>query len=189
MIRKDRKKIIHQNGIENYCFDYNKELRIYLFLCGERLSKKEYKKLQDNEKMYTYAEWKSYIRNKYIKYSINALKEFSKYLNHRGRLYSPEREFINPMVSAIVSAFISFIITQYSMMANIGSVSVAFGIVMILVVLFMGIFAGYFIVKISEIFFDNSIKENLFKDYKEIIDDIIIEKERSRKQGLTTDIQ
>lgn len=188
--RKDRKSFVHKNGIKNYSFDYNKEIRIYLFLCGERMSKREYVKLEKNEKMYTYSEWKSYIRNKCIGCPINGLKEFSRYLNHRGRVYSPEREFISPIASAMVSGIISFFVTEYSdIILGIEITSFIDYTVVVVFILFMCVVVSYFIIQISGMYHKTNIKENFFKDYKEIIDEIIIEKSKTEKTDLTTSIQ
>lgn len=174
--RKNRKSFIHENGVENYDFDFNKEIRRYLFFCGEQMTRKQWKLLKSDEKFYSYTEWKSYVKNKYSNYPVEGLREFSRYLNHRLRKTSPTREFISPCVSAICSCILTFHFTEI-FNKEFDNLTMIVGIITIFVI--AACFSSnisWLVVKISELFFDNSIKENFFKDYKEIIDSIIKEK-------------
>ena len=89
----------------------DKEFNKYLFLCGEKIKKSQWKKLDDNDKFYTYEEWETSIKNKYTVYSMKALEQFYKYLNHCQRKIQPHKEFINPYVSALFTAVMTFYIT------------------------------------------------------------------------------
>ncbi|MCI8427443.1 MAG: hypothetical protein HFJ03_07930 [Lachnospira sp.] len=109
--RNKRKSFIKANGIKNYGFDFDKEFNKYLFLCGEKIKKSQWKKLDDNDKFYTYEEWETSIKNKYTVYSMKALEQFYKYLNHCQRKIQPHKEFINPYVSALFTAVMTFYIT------------------------------------------------------------------------------
>lgn len=174
--RKNRKSFIHENGVENYDFDFNKEIRMYLFFCGEQMTREQWKLLQEDEKIYSYKEWESYVKNKYSNYPVEGLKEFSRYLNHRLRKTSPAREFISPCVSALFSCILTFYVTEIFNIGfgNLALIVGAIAIFVIAVCFFSNI--GWFVIKFAELFWNNSIKENFFKDYKEIIDNIIKEK-------------
>ena len=172
--RESRKAFFHKNGIENYFFDYNEEIRIYSFLCGEKMTKKEYLKLKDNEKLSKYAEWESYVRNKYSNYPIDGLKEFSRYLNHRMRMYYPERNFIGPVASALIAAILTLLLDNI----NLDLPSIWAFALYALIIVSLSVFICLLIIDISKMYYNNSFKENFYKDYKEIIDILIEEKEK-----------
>lgn len=177
-IRKDWKSFIYDNGKQNYDFDYSEELVIYKFLCGERITRKQYIKLEKNKELiFTYVDWEKRIKEKYSCYYIDILKEFSRYLNHRLRMNSPQKEYINSVLSAVVASIIAGVLSQQSeILAGIG-VSIYGFILELVVAVSMGIAGTYFVTKmLLGIFDDYTTKENFFRDYKEIVDNIIKEK-------------
>ena len=176
MKRKSRQNSIHERGIEQYDFDFSKEIAIYKFLCAETLTKKQKKLLLETEKFNTYEAWKNFIEDKYSNYPIEGLKEFSRYLSHQARKTTPTRELSSSFISAMFSCILTFFITKlYSEIFDYT--------VFVTIFLFFIIALAYcltipkLIVMSSELFFDNSIKEALYKDYKEIIDSIVKAKE------------
>ena len=46
--RNKRKSFIKANGIKNYGFDFDKEFNKYLFLCGEKIKKRNNERHPDN---------------------------------------------------------------------------------------------------------------------------------------------
>lgn len=171
--RKNRNKFFYENGVGNYDFNFNKEIRKYIFLCGEKMTRKQWKLLQEDEKFYAYEEWKSYIENKYSNYPVNGLREFSRYLNHMLRKTLPTKEFISPYASAILSCVLTFYVAEIS---NIGFGNSVMLVVLFIILIFLCFSIGYLVIKLVQLFWHNSIKECFYKDYKEIIDNIIKEK-------------
>ncbi|MBP3610591.1 MAG: hypothetical protein J6J42_09675 [Lachnospiraceae bacterium] len=113
--------------------------------------------------------------------SLDKLKEFSKYLNHLGRNMKPISEFANPYISAILSTFFSYIFT--SLLNDEKQKKWILEIVIYLVVLILTIIFVFLCAKmLLKLLFDNSMEENLCKDYKEIVDELIEEKENKHKE-------
>ena len=90
---------------------------------------------------------------------------------------SPQKEYINSVLSAVVASIIAGVLSQQSdILAGIG-VSIYGFILELVVAVSMGIAGTYFVTKmLLGIFDDYTTKENFFRDYKEIVDNIIKEK-------------
>ena len=169
--RNKRKSFIKANGIKNYGFDFDKEFNKYLFLCGEKIKKSQWKKLDDNDKFYTYEEWETSIKNKYTVYSMKALEQFYKYLNHCQRKIQPHKEFINTYVSALFAFIIGFGVNTLSGIDIIDEQVIARIWLVFIIIIFS------FVIKIGiRLFTNKNITYDFYSDYKEIIDNIIKEK-------------
>lgn len=174
--RTNRKNFVNKNGIENYNFDYKKEIEIYRFLCGEKMNNKQFNGLNVHEQFSTYTEWENYVANKYTNYPIDGLKEFSRYLNHKIRTCYPEREFINPMASAFISSILTFFVTEFANLSNVEATFrlIIFAVLLSAVIIFL--LLSYVMTYILKICKNNSFTENFFIDYKEIVDKVIKER-------------
>lgn len=153
-------------------------MNIYNNLCLRRVSNKELKKIDNTLKFTTYSEWKQYIYNKYKDYDKEFLSEFSRYLNQGIRNMQPIREYSTlffPIIIALATnelfkkaLEINDILSDFSALVNIV-------IGLILIFILYGTFF-YIILTISRPIWDNNIEENMYKDYKEIIDEMLTEK-------------
>lgn len=183
---KKQKRTIYTVGKENFEFDYSKEKKIYSFLWGLKIRKREVRQLLDNEKMNSHAEWCSYIHNKYKDYSDEKLKEFSKFLSQRIKTLKPHIEISNITVPIMMTLIIDSIFELLTDLAITDSTenivlfaSTFWGLfIALLVLLFV------FVMLISNVispFWDNNIEELLLTDYREVIDNLIKGKEENKK--------
>ncbi len=170
-------------GKSRYKFEFNLEKNIYSNLCLCRIKKKELKKIENKLKFTTYSEWKHYIYNKYKDYDKEFLSEFSRYLNQGIRNIQPGREYLNlaiPIILTIVfTEFIERILEINNILSEFPLLICVIMIPILLIILFVPFF--YFIWNTLSPVWDNNIEENLFKDYKEIIDEILKEKLKQEK--------
>ncbi|MBR5596651.1 MAG: hypothetical protein IKW30_04500 [Lachnospiraceae bacterium] len=187
---KKQKRNIFTIGKENFEFDYSKEKKIYSFLWGLKISKKEEKELLDNEKMNTHAEWSSYINNKYKDCSDEKLKEFSKFLSQRIKTLKPHIEISNITVPIMITLIIDSIFELLTDLAitdsteNIVlSASTFWGMFIVLFIALL-VLLFVFVMLISNVispFWDNNTEELLITDYKEVIDNLIKDKVENKK--------
>lgn len=124
----------------------------------------------------TYAQWKQYIWNKYHEFSDEKLEEFSRYLNQCSRNTKPVYEcwktFISIYLALMFNTLFEFLISILDFhFSSILEVVVVIGLVMIA----LGFFA-YAIAKISMPLSDQEDERNFYLDYKELIDEMIEEK-------------
>lgn len=158
-------------GIEQYNFDFAKEKKIYCYVCCSRLKKKELRTINSQYKFESYLDWESYVQNKYKNCSNDQLKQFSRYLNQNMRNIKPGKEYINICFPVIVTlAFSKYLeyVCGFKWVSNI--LLVLIYVVMIFVLLqFLKILLSNIIIPLL----NNDIEENMFNDYKEIIDNMI----------------
>lgn len=185
MYRKDRKCCIDSIGIDNYDFDFKKELNVYRYLCGERMTTSEWDALEDIYKFSSYKQWKIHIWQKYKDYNIGKLKEFSRYLCHRERSIKPQNEYWIVVFPILFTIFIDKVygeIVDQSIPNSIinGGYSIKTLYCVCIVIGFIGI--SLFLILIIKEFINkiwgNNLDSNFCCDYREIIDEIVKEKER-----------
>lgn len=161
----------------NPSFDLKQELQIYKYVCQEKMSRKERKKFEKNNKehMYTtYAQWREYVEKKFEHYSKDELEEFSRYLNHQIRTNEPGKEYWNITISAFTACMITVIMNNMneiasgqkmpSLLANIIYVFLGVSVLGITLVFFLKLFLS--------ILWDENTNKNFYIDYKEIIDEM-----------------
>ena len=171
-----KNKCVNQRRREFYRFDIEQEQNIYTYLCKGKLKAKALKKLSHDLKFETYAQWKQYIWNKYHDFSDEKLEEFSRYLNQCSRNTKPVYEcwktFISIYLALMFNTLFEFLISILDFhFSSILEVVVVIGLVMIA----LGFFT-YAIAKISMPLSDQEDERNFYLDYKEIIDEMIEEK-------------
>lgn len=165
-----KKSKIDEIGKMYYQFDEQNEIVIYNRLCFRKTKKKcgiEY---------YTYSSWKGYILSKYSSYTKEQLIEFSRFLNQKIRNVEPGHEYWNIIIPIVMTVVVDRLFLQ---IFNIDQswlsswLLILIEIVIIIAVVAMSLF---FIYKFFEPLFEVYDKENFYKDYKEIIDEIISNK-------------
>ena len=173
--RKCENRTMYSIGREQFNFDLQKEKGIYGYLYGIRRTEKEWRKLRKAEKFYCYSEWKKYIWNKYKDYEIKELQDFSMYLNQRIRNEKPNKEYLSLFIPVFLSILIGKMPEMIDDLQKIDFSGVSKGAVLLMIVV-IAILVGLIIGLVWEIFipiWDNNINENLFVDYKKIIDELI----------------
>lgn len=174
MVRTKRKSCIKEKGKMDFCFDYEKELSIYCFIRGEKLSRKKWRKVEKEKRYNTYTEWKNYIETKYSRFSLNQLSEFSYYLQYLTKRNLAIPDFANPYISALLAALISYLFTYFA-----GSATETFLDVQEMpmkIIEFIIYCVVYFVCikKLVYIFLENRIEESFCSDYKKVIDELLV---------------
>lgn len=178
---KKSKRSPKERGKRWYNFDFQFEKAIYDYLCCKRVKKKMLRKLDEDLKFESYQQWKQYVVDRYQKLSVAKLTEFSRFLNQEIRDLKPSHEYWSIMGSALMAVIFSNVIdvalrTKVDFKGipvwGIFIIITLVEIVTVLVVLFC-------IVQTMNPIFDNSASEGLLRDYKEIIDGIISEKDKA----------
>ena len=163
--------------IEEYNFNYQKEMQIYSYVCGHYMSKRKLKKLDSNLKFSTYADWKAYVENKYKNYPIAGLKEFSRYLNQKSRDMLPEQHWNELAIPVFLTLILEAVCRAIRDIEDSVNISLCGTLISILTILVMIVILGIFVVKVVREIILNKEIDYLYLDYKEIIDGIIKTKE------------
>lgn len=150
-------------------FDFNvsQEKAIYAYVCREKIEHSRKKCLV--YKFDTYAEWKGYVKNKYIPYSSDSLIEFSRYLNYQIR--------IQPDVNGAFALFMAPIFTVLINFYFEVQTSEISGIVRAIILVPWLIFVAWMVIETINMSSGDKIKRTFYEDYKEIVDELIREKQ------------
>lgn len=179
MIRDRKvKKQFDEIGKACYGFDSELELIIYRYLCRFHTKKKKLHALHNDLKFDTYRQWKQYVCNRYSNYRNEELMEFSRYLNHKKRCTSIFQIYW-PIVAPIIISVLSSTVVQkaYDMYYDNYKNSSLFTLILqafFILVVIIGLIIS--VIKASYILLENSMEENFYTDYKEIIDEMIQQK-------------
>lgn len=174
MAKKYRKSFQNVGNLK-YDFEYQFEKNVYSNLCLRRVRKKELKKMDEKFKFTTYFEWKRYIWNKYEDYDKELLVEFSRYLNQGIRNVQPGREYLSFFVPVILTVYFSEMLKKIIEVNDILSKALILSKVLLMPIAVLLLFGPLFYIIWSTLspLWDNNVEENLYKDYKEIIDEMI----------------
>lgn len=173
VLRKNRKKCYIQIGKEEYDFDIENELLEYKYLCCARMKRKEWRQCKKKSMPYSYHQWKESIKQKYVPYSIEQLEEFTRYLELGIVKNNATKESGNIFYAALASGVIAVYFGELTDLQSQEIIYVIIGSVFIILML------GFIIYAIVPPIFDDNLEGNLYKDYKKIIEQIIMEKEES----------
>lgn len=173
-----RKKSIEKIEKKYYNFDLQIEKSIYEYVCHVRVRGRRVKKLNNELRFKTYREWKSYVRGKYENFESDRLIEFSRYLNQRIRSIKPNHEYKSIAVTVVLTvAFTKWMEALLNTHGDLsGMLSTCEVANLLAVVAFIGALFEYLIFYTWNYLFGDSMDENFYLDYKEIIDEIIEEK-------------
>lgn len=186
MHRKKKKRSLNTIGIDNYDFDYQLEKSIYCYLCCIKTNNRAIKKLEETLKFNTYSEWEQYVRNKHSHFSDDKLKEFNRYLNQRIRNVKPNRDYGDVMIPVLITLlttevidyFKNFKVTLPSEMSILAIIIAVLTFVILLLIALIPIII--LLGKTVAPIWDNHTEENLLNDYKEIINSMIDERNKSK---------
>lgn len=176
---KKAKRTLEYIGERWHNFDFKLEQSIYYYVCCLRGRGRTLRKLDKELKFESYQEWKQYIWDKYKSVDKDKLIEFSRYLNHRIRIIKPDHEYRNIVITVILT----LVFTKLAQMDL--NTKINFSDISGLVMFMLGISIIIIILLLSLVIFqtflpilNDSVEENFLKDYKEIIDEIICDKEK-----------
>lgn len=164
MDRSTRKYCYVQLGKERFDFNKDEEFVRYKYVCGEKLSRREWKKCSSYNMPYSFEQWKGLIKDKYKKYSAEQLNEFENYLKIRVFSKTIDSSGNNIIFSAILSAFCSALFSAiFQQIDQIRIVGFFLFIILIILIVFG------FIYKIFQDIKYNELEKQMYKDYKDVI--------------------
>lgn len=165
-------KSFKEIGKRWYDFDFELERTIYCYLCCGREKKRKIRKLDEKLKFESYQQWKKHIWDKYERFDKDRLCEFSRYLNQRIRNIRPNHEYWNIMATALLTLVITKIVDIFlNSQMNFKDIPAIVGVLLLPVLVVLPL-----VIIMYQTFspmFDTNIDENLFRDYKEVIDEIV----------------
>lgn len=159
-------------GKRKYDFDSTLEKRIYSCLCCSYGAKKAFKKLDDKLKFSSYQQWKQYVFNKYEYYCKDDLIEFSRYLNQNIRNSKPYSEYWKIMLSVLLTISLTIILDAF-LNIHFKSTGLILWVVIITVMLILVMAIVVIIMQTLGPMLENNTEEYFYRDYKEIIDEMI----------------
>lgn len=202
--RTSRKSQIIKRGVEEFCFDFYEEYRLWLFVSGIKMTVFEWRSFaaktkgidgeqNDCNKNYLYnintgKDWIDYITNKYKDYTLEQLKEYIRYLNvvkfDKSITGKNVKELGIILLTSFVACLFDDIIMEY---LNINMGKSISGLVEAIVDLLFLVFAIGILLPVSiNVFSDvkrNAIKNFFIESYIKVIEELISEKEAKDKMG------
>lgn len=160
----------------SFGFDFELEAKIYKHLCY-----KKDERLDDKYKFKSYKQWKDYITNKYSVFSIEQLQEFDRWLNQKIRLRKPDHEYRNTCITVLITWFFTKLLDEFSDKVEVtNNIEGVMGIFMMGVLCLIIFCVVLFVTNyLCGYLFENNETIALYTDYKEIIDEIIAQRENS----------
>lgn len=168
MDRKTRRYCYVKLGKERFGFNKNEELLKYKYICGEKLSRREWKKCLSQNAPYSFKQWKELIENKYGKYSKEQLNEFIKYLEISTFSKSVSINGNNIFFSAMLSAFYSFIFTV--VFQEIDEMELFRYCLVMMFVIIMALIPIYIVCNVIK---SNELEKQMYNDYKNVIESLM----------------
>lgn len=175
---RKNKKTLKLIGKRWYDFDFGLERNIYCYLCCIRVKSRKLRKLNKELKFESYQQWNKYVRNKYEKFDKDSLSEFSRYLNQGIRNVRPDHEYWIIAATVILTVILTGLCDIFlKLKISFDGLSVISLIVVSFLLEFLVVIPIIFVIfQTIKPIIDSSVDENFLKDYKEIIDVIIMEK-------------
>ncbi len=179
-----KKKSQYEFAKKKYFFDYTEEKNIYMYIFCNQIKQKIIDSLDDDLKFDTYTEWKQYIKNKYDILTNENLIDFDRYINQRLRDVKPRQEYWNFFIPVLISMLAVKFPDLIDVFEEISVVEMSFQvfITMMISLLIIAIMLFFVVLEMFRPLLDNNNDQNFLLDYKEIIDEMIEEREKRCKK-------
>lgn len=173
------RKHLAKVGKNKYEFNSNEELSIYKYLICRSLRGKKEKELKDKEALFDYySDWKNYVINSNKDKDEKKLEEFSRHLEQRIRNEQVVSKYIGLTIPILLTAFLTTILGELPDIFNIDYSQVPWGVrvfVFFFILLVIGL-VGYMFIDFFNDLINYQTRENLFIDYKKVVDEMIQKK-------------
>jgi ABC-type multidrug transport system permease subunit len=159
-------------------FDFDLEKKIFKYLYyGKK------RKLDKENQINSYMDWKHRIEKMYSSFSIEQLQDFSRWLNQKIRDSKPSHEYSQICITVLITWFLTKVLDEYC--NRITNLKISFlAIVIFSIIVFFIVLYGCS--KLYDMLFTENMKIALYTDYKEVIDDLISQKE---KRGIVFELR
>lgn len=180
MIQK-RKKVKSEKQMElpAYNFDWDKEIAIYKRVSKIKMTTKE-KRLSENYDFYSYDEWRKYIIDKYKNITVKSLYDVKRFFKHKENIES----HVNGAYAGILVPWIFTVLTiSYSSITLKNMIGNSIAEILITIVSIAICFSAplYLLKVLIERYLMECQDGAMIKDYQDIINDMIAEKEEMNK--------
>lgn len=177
ILRNTRKNCIKKIGKEKFNFDAEEEFIKYKYVCCAKMERKEWKKCKKYDTSYSYSEWEGKIKEKYSMYSKFQLEEFSKHLELGIRDNNTSRE-INSIVFAALLSSVLAVIFGNLVLPKIQELKTVWEFLIFLISILL-VITPELVFVIYSVYIpmqNNNLEQEMYSDYKEVIDMLINEK-------------
>lgn len=171
---------------------FENEFIIYEYLC-DSISKRKIKKVKKQFRFRRYSAWKLYVKDNNRKREYEQLTELSRYLNHQGRSVSMNNNSLYIFLVPFLVSLISNIIWNYfNSIQNFPAENVIehlslipiINVIKFPMILFtigtlimaMPIVLMFYLFLFMETVKKAELRKSFYKDYKEIVDELISDK-------------
>lgn len=164
------KKMEKEKKFAKDIFDFDLEKKIFKYLYyGKK------RKLDKENQITSYMDWKHRIEKMYSSFSIEQLQDFSRWLNQKIRDSKPSHEYSQICITVLITWFLTKVLDEYC--NRITNLKISFlAIVIFSIIVFFIVLYGCS--KLYDMLFAENMKIALYTDYKEVIDDLISQKEK-----------
>lgn len=107
-VRISKKACMRDIGMKKFKFDYDKAFLEYKYFAGERMSRKEWKKMGKFEKCNSYCEWEELVICENRQKTEEELHEFDHYLDNCISMINPQENLYTILCSVVFTAIITF---------------------------------------------------------------------------------
>jgi len=188
-LQKKKEKMSYKSYWERMLgYNYDTEFAIYNFLCDQKINIKALKRVPVNKRFDTYFAWENHVISLYCNAPLSELREFHKYLNNKSRINNNNSNLnINiliPIMITIISVVIIPIIFKIPNNLGLGDTFVKSILLVIIFLALVYLVIGSILWLVSfatKTFVNTKQEEFYYKDYMEIINEILEEKEIQRK--------
>lgn len=117
-VRISKSPCMNEIGKKKYGFDYDKALLEYKYFVGEKMSRKEWKKLKDCKKCNSYFEWEKSVMNENKEKTKIQLAEFEHYLDNKISMLKPQENVYTILCSVFWATIVTFSVDYISAFFN-----------------------------------------------------------------------
>lgn len=175
MYQRKRKACLIDIGKKEYGFDLEYEEALYLFHCGSKLARKQWKKLKkvDKDNGCSYTIWKQHVLDKYS--CIEDNENFNAYLKQCERNEGDFLESTKLICAACLSAMFTFILTNLMdwLIKNINGGNVINYIATVIIyIISVGsmVIVMFFVIKdVNEMISKDNVRRSMYKDIQRIL--------------------
>lgn len=171
-VRISKSPCMNEIGKKKYGFDYDKALLEYKYFVGEKMSRKEWKKLKDCKKCNSYFEWEKSVMNENKEKTKIQLTEFEHYLDNKISMLKPQKNVYTILCSVLLGAIVTLLcdvdnINDYFNLGN--NYPFALFIVKIIIFPFLIIFAVRIMYKVMLPLWSTNTESTFLNEYRKII--------------------
>ncbi|MBP3568913.1 MAG: hypothetical protein J6K04_07080 [Lachnospiraceae bacterium] len=184
-LRRKQRKNLHEIGIKEYQFIFDKEKEIYKYLSCHEVKEKE--KLGEQKLLFDcYRDWKKYVVDKCKEWDFDKRNEFCRYLNQMIRNREHAMKYTQVVLPIILTELLSIMLVQLLKLLDIewSQLHWIFSIAVVVLVILIVLIIVYPVVDFFNILYEDSIEKHLLLDYKEIVEELLCETQKTGKENL-----